>query len=189
MEELGHREGGTAEELQAAEHIKERLDEMGYSAEIQPFTFEHFDIAYFIQTRGGNARIVVESPVEAQFPGLPLTTTPAGGMDSGSLVPVGPARSEDLPEDGLDGKIALIQPGDILLNDPQTLRDLQEKVENVGAAGAIAAIISGNISGMEAYIPLFRAEIPIPALILPQGEMGNNSAPCPMMVKSPCQCR
>ena len=37
VEELGHREAGTPEELQAAEHLKERLDAMGYSAELQSF--------------------------------------------------------------------------------------------------------------------------------------------------------
>ena len=78
MEELGHREAGTPEELQAAEHLKERLDAMGYSAKLQPFTLEFFDVQRYIQTRGENAQIIVESPIQAQSPGLILSTTPGG---------------------------------------------------------------------------------------------------------------
>ena len=65
VEELGHREAGTPEELQAAEHLKERLDAMGYSAELQSFTLEFFDVQRYIQTRGENAQIIVESPIQA----------------------------------------------------------------------------------------------------------------------------
>ena len=108
VDELGHREAGTAEELQAAEHLKERLDEMGYSAAIRSFTLEQFDLAYFAQTLGANTQVVIESPMQAQVPGLILTTTPAGGSKSGPLVAVGPGDSEDLPPEGLSGKIALI---------------------------------------------------------------------------------
>ena len=173
VEELGHREGGTPEELSAAEHLKMRFDEMGYSAEIQPFSLELFDIARYMQTRGENAKVVVESPIEAQSPGLLLSTAPKGGKQTGSLVSVGQGRSEDLPADGLAGKIVLIQPGDIPLNDPQTLSALLEKANSAGAAGAIAAVISGNISGMEQYRPLLAAPSEIPALILPQAEIGD----------------
>ncbi len=173
VQELGHREAGTQEELRAAEHIKERLNAMGYSAEIQPFTFERFDVQRYLQTGGETAKIMVESPIEAQSPGLLLSTAPKGGKQPGSLVPVGQGRSEDLPTDGLAGKVALIQPGDIPLNDPQTLRALLEKANRAGAAGAIAAVISGNISGMEQYTPLLAAPSEIPALILPQAEIGD----------------
>ena len=88
MEELGHREAGTAGELKAAERLKERLDGMGYPAEIQSFTFGRFDVAYFPQTRGGNARVVVESPLGVLMPGLILT--PNHAPEEGSPVPLVP---------------------------------------------------------------------------------------------------
>ncbi len=166
MQELGHREAGTHEELLAAKHIKERLDAMGYSAEIQSFTFEHFDVQRSLQTRWETAKVIVESPIEIQLPGLLLSSAPKGGKQNGPMVPVGQGRSEDFPADGLVGKVVLIQPGDIPLNDPQTLPALLEKANSAGAAGAIAAVISGNISGMEQYVPLLAAPSEIPALIL-----------------------
>ena len=126
MEELGHREAGTAGELKAAERLKERLDGRGCPAEIQSFTFDRFDVAYFPQTRGGNARVVVGSPLGVLMPGLILTPNHAGGRESGSLGPVGPGGSEDLTKEELAGKIALLLPGDIPVNDPQTLQTLQE---------------------------------------------------------------
>ena len=171
-EELGHREVGTPEELRAAENLKERLDAMGYSAEIQSFSFEFFDIALYMQTRGANAKVVIKSPMQAEFPGLPLTTTPAGGMDFGSLVLVGQGRTEDLPAGGLEGKVVLIQPGDVALDDSQALRTLLAKVGNAAEAGAMGAVISGNIMGLNRFVPLIAAESTIPALVLPVAAMG-----------------
>ena len=101
VQELGHREAGTHEELLAAEYIKERLDAMGYSAEIQSFTIEHFDVQRYLQTRGETAKVIVESPIEIQLPGLLLSSTPKGGKQNGPMVPVGQGRSEDFPADGL----------------------------------------------------------------------------------------
>ena len=170
--ELGHRESASPEELLAAEHIKGRFDAMGYSAQIQPFPLEFFDVHHYLQTNGGGTKIIVESPIEVDSPGLLLTLTPKGGLQSGSLVPVGLGRSEDLPADGLAGNIVLIQPGDIPLNDPGTLQSLLDKVNNAGIAGAAAAVISGNITGLGQYRPLFGPESAIPALILPEREIG-----------------
>ena len=101
VEELGHREAGTPEELQAAEHLRERLDAMGYSAELQPFTLEYFDVQRYIQTRGENAQIIVESPIQAQSPGLILSTTPGGGLETGTAIAVG----EEGPGEDLTGKL------------------------------------------------------------------------------------
>ena len=176
VDELGHRVAGTSEELNAAEHLKTRLDELGYSAEIQSFTFERFDIERYITTRGENAKVVVESPAHLEFPGLLLSASPTGGMDSGTLMPVGQGRSEDLPDDGLAGKIVLIQPGDIPFHDPQTLRPLLAKVDAAAAAGAVAAVISGNVTGSERYFPLLVAKLSIPTLVLPDREAGDQLA-------------
>ena len=172
MGELGHREAATPEELRAALLIKERLDAMGYQAEMESFTFEHFDVARYQQTRGQNAQVIVESPIQAQSPGLLLSTTPRGGSQTGSLVVVGPGGPQDLDEEDLTGKVVLIQPGDIAVNESQALLTLLDMVDGANAQGAVAAVISGRITGIEQYSPLFGAASSMPALILPQAEIG-----------------
>ena len=164
--ELGHREGGTPEELQAAERLKERLEAMGYDAVIQSFAFEQFDLMRWVQTRGENAVVIVESPVEMPIPGLLLTSSPAGGMDSGLLTPVEPDAQGELPKDGLDGKVALLQPGTIQLDDPQALQTLEDQVNGLASAGAIAAVISGEFAGLQGYRPLAAVESLIPAMLV-----------------------
>ena len=69
---------------------------MGYSAEMESCTFEHFDVAQYQQTRGQNAQVIVESPIETQSPGLLLSTTPKVGRQTGSLVAVGPGDPRNL---------------------------------------------------------------------------------------------
>ena len=169
---MGHREAGTPEEVQAAERIRERFDAMGYSSEIQSFTLDYFDVQRYFQTRGEKAQIILESPMQAQSPGLLLTSAPRGGHETGPTVAVGAGRAEDLPEEGLSGKIALIQHEELAVNLPETLVSLLEKVNTVAAAGASAAVILGNITGMEQFTPLIGAQVPIPALILPQPQIG-----------------
>ena len=173
--ELGHREGGTPEELQAAERLKERLEAMGYDPVMQSFAFERFDLMRWVQTRGENAVVIVESPVNMPIPGLLLTSTPAGGMDSGLLTPVEPDSQGDLPEDGLDGKVALLQPGTIQLDDPQALQTLQDQVNGLASAGAIAAVISGEFAGLQGYRPLATVESLIPAMLVSK-EFGGSPA-------------
>ena len=168
VEELGHREAGSPEELQAAEHLRERLDAMGYSAELQPFTLEYFDVQRYIQTRGENAQIIVESPIQAQSPGLILSTAPGGGLETGIAIALG----EEGPGEDLTGKIALLHQEDLAVNNPVTLQSLLERVNTAAGAGASAAVITGNITGMEQFAPLFGAQVPIPALILPQPQIG-----------------
>ena len=168
VNDLGHREAGTAEEFHAAEHLKERLEAMGYTVELQSFTLEYFDFERFVQTQE-NAQVVVESPMTMQFPGLPLTTTPRGGVGSGSLVTVGLGRAKDLPEDGLAGKVVLIQSDNLVPIDPQVLLD---RVNTVAAAGATAAVISVGILGLERYAPLLGAQSSIPALVLLDSSIG-----------------
>ena len=169
LAELGHRESATAQELRAAEHLEVRFEEMGYAAEIQPFTFQHFDFAHWASYSGReNAMAVVESPVEMKLPGLLLTTTPNGRMNSGPLTPVDLDGKNGLAKGELDGKIALIQPGGIRLDD---LQSLQDQVNEVAAAGAAAALISGTWiggQGYQGYRPLLAAESAIPALLFLQ---------------------
>ena len=172
IDELGHRVAGSPQELHAAERLRQRLDAMGYSAEIQPFTVEQFDVQRYIQTRGENAQIIVDSPIQARSPGLILTSTPKGGLETGIVIAVEIPVGEEGPAEDLTGKIALSHQEDLPVDNPDTLHSLLERVNAVAAAGASAAVISGNITGMEQFAPLPREKVSIPALILTQPEIG-----------------
>ncbi len=56
----------------------------------------------------------------------------------GTVISVGLGRQEDLPRDGLKGRIALIRRGEITY---------ELKVSNVSKAGAVAAIVYNNVQG------------------------------------------
>ncbi|PCJ12171.1 MAG: hypothetical protein COB10_07770, partial [Planctomycetota bacterium] len=68
------------------------------------------------------------------IPVIPLISSPEGEA-SGSLVAIGLGMEGDLPQEGLAGKIALIQRGVI---------QFQEKVDRAAEAGALAAVIYNN---------------------------------------------
>ena len=159
LADLGYRESATPEELRASERLKERFEEMGYAADIQPFTFQRLDWQY-----GENA-VVIESPVQQIIPGLPLSTASGGETEPAPLTPVGLGRDEDLPGEGLAGRVAWIQPGEIPLDE---LQPLQDKVNRAATAGAAAAVVSGNFTGEEGYIPYWLPQSQIPALLVPK---------------------
>ena len=159
LDELGHRESATPEELQAAEHLQARFHAMGYSTEIQPFAFRYFDFSRWYETGGENAKVVIQGQ---EFPGLLFATPPNSVTTAGPLTPVG--RSDGLPPEGLEGKVAWFQPQDGILGDEQALQDLRENVRKAAEAGAVAAVISGNLDFAN-YTPLMMAESAIPALL------------------------
>ena len=161
LDELGHRESATPKELRAAEHLQARFHAMGYSTEIQPFPFRYFDFLRWYRTEGENANVVVQGQ---EFPGLLFAIPPNSVAVTGPLTPVGLERSEDLPLGGLQGKVAWFQPQDGILGDEQALRDLRENVRKTAEAGAVAAVISGNLD-FDSYSPLLTAESAIPALL------------------------
>ena len=134
---------------------------MGYSTEIQTFAFRHFDYSRWYETGGENANAVVQG---LEFPGLLFATPPNSVTAAGTLTPVGLGRSEDLPPGGLQGKVAWFQPQDGILGDKRSLQDLHEKVRKTAEAGAVAAVISGNLD-FYSYSPLLTAESAIPALL------------------------
>ena len=56
---------------------------MGYQAEMESFSFEHFDVARYQQTQGQNAQVIVESPIQAQSPGpTSWRTSPKGQLSN-----------------------------------------------------------------------------------------------------------
>ena len=108
----------------------ERLDDMGYDTWINDFTVSRTRAGVEIQQAAGGAP---ESPRA-----LPINLSSEGSSE-GVLSDAGGAFAGDIPADGLDGQIALIERGAITF---------EEKVKRVADAGASAAIIFNNETGL-----------------------------------------
>ena len=173
VDELGYRVSGTPGELKAAEILKERFGAFGYSAELQTFTVDYFDLMGFVQGQRDLAAIMVQSPVQLSIPGIPLSTAPKGGEGTGPLTPVPLESGDQAAAMDLDGKVALIQAAEISLADPAMVRKLQSRVDDAAQAGAVAAVIDGSAAvGMQGYRPLVGVPSPIPALMVPTAPPG-----------------
>ena len=97
---------------------------MGYDAELRGFDVRRIDFGVAI---GDSAWAETLDAYRIELSGE--------GVAEGALVDVGAGFADDIPEGGLDGKIALIERGIITF---------EEKVHRVADAGAIAAIIYNN---------------------------------------------
>ncbi|MDO8691305.1 MAG: M28 family peptidase, partial [Dehalococcoidia bacterium] len=128
-ETIGSRPAGSPQERASAGYIAEQLRSYGYTPQTLDFSFP-----YFVD-RGSTVQVV--SPQGIQLHPLTLGLSAAGNVD-GTIVSAGLGRPEDLPREGLKGRVALIQRGDITY---------ELKVENVAKAGAVAAIIFNNAQG------------------------------------------
>ena len=128
-EGLGPRESSTAEEKAAADFLAATFTELGYSPSLQEFEETSLE-----------ASLTMDAPVgwgEDAPRASPLTGSSPGNI-SGFVEFVGLAREEDIPEEGLEGKIALIERGEISFG---------SKVDRVRDAGAEAAIVFNNQPG------------------------------------------
>src|SRR5918999_4978675 len=155
VEELGPRESATQQERAAAEFLESELTGLGYSVEEQPFTVERFsseESGFFVEigNSGGTERIE----------DFPLSGSGAGEV-SGELVPVGLARPEDIPEAGLEGKIALVERGLITFG---------QKTRNARDAGAIGVVIYNNEVGNFRGVLGSSAEVPVVSISHLQGQ-------------------
>ena len=128
--ELSPRASGTEEEVAAAEYLRDEFAALGYDASIQPFE---------VQSISPYGRLLtVDEPQEMDIRAFPMWMTAAGAV-SGQMVDVGRALSDDIPNGGLEGRIALIERGGFITFD--------EKVTAVFKAGAIGAVMYNNEPG------------------------------------------
>lgn len=159
VEELGPRESATQQELDGAEYLASQFEGFGYSVELQPFTItslsaELSELSIDVLT---NTLDESQEPQTTDvIPVIPLISSPEGEA-SGSLVAIGLGMEGDLPQEGLAGKIALIQRGVI---------QFQEKVDRAAEAGALAAVIYNNIPGN--FQGVMSSTPSIPALAISQ---------------------
>ena len=129
-EEYSPRESATYQELQAARHLLDRLNHLGYVTSLQEFGVSQVVAEVGFTSPSGDYSEVRRA--------IPLAGA-VHGVASGTLTYVGLAYEEDIPEEGLEGRVALIARGDILFG---------EKVERVTNAGAVGAIIYNNEPGL-----------------------------------------
>jgi aminopeptidase YwaD len=131
VEGLGPRESATEQEREAAEHLASQFGEMGYLVEVQPFSVER------LSPEESGLTLHTDNPVTEKMEVAPLSGSSFGEV-SGLLVPVGLGRLGDIPEEGLERKIALSQRGEITF---------RRKAQNAEEAGAVGVVIYNNESG------------------------------------------
>ncbi len=124
--ELSPRSSGTEEEVAAAEYLRDEFAALGYEAWLQQFDVR--SISPF-----GRLLSVVE-PEMLDIRAFPMWMTAVGKVTA-EVAEVGKALPDDIPSEGLDGKIALIERGEITFD---------AKVSEVVKAGAVGAIIYNN---------------------------------------------
>lgn len=151
-EDYSPRRSGSSGEAAAARFIGDYLEELGYSVEFQPVDVEYIP--------WDDRFIVLAGEDMPELRAMPLAKTGHGDVIA-PIVSVGKAFEDDIPEDGLQGAIALIERGEITF---------QEKVNRVADAGAVAAIIYNNERGN--FRGALQSDGPIPAASLSreQGE-------------------
>ena len=152
LEELGPRESATDQESAAARYLQTKLQDLGYETEIQQFIVEHVSLA------GMGLTLITPQPME--FAASALDESGLGDV-SGILTPVGLAMPGDIPEVGLEGRIAFAKRGVITF---------QSKAENVFEAGAVGLVIYNNVSGPFRGVLADQPEFPVISLSLADGE-------------------
>ena len=130
LDELGPRESATDQEAAAARYLQTKLQESGYDTEIQEFIVEDLSLA--------GMGLTLNTAELEEFIALPLGQSGLGDV-TGILTPVGMAMPGDIPEDGLEGRIAFAKRGVITF---------QAKAENVFSAGAVGLVIYNNVPGL-----------------------------------------
>lgn len=132
-QQIGSRPAASPADARAADYIVGHLQALGYRVERQSFPFRSFE-----EVRA--PELVVLTPAQAVLRPVTLaysTSTPRDGVEA-EVTAAGLGREEDMRGLRLDGKVALIERGQIFF---------QQKVVNAATAGAAAAVIYNNQPG------------------------------------------
>ena len=148
--EFSPRESATDEELAAAHFLRNELEDLGYDVYIQDFEATK----PFAEVRFARAPDADSDAIET----LPIWGS-IEGTGTGILADAGKAFEDDIPDGGLDGRVALIERGTITF---------QEKVTRVAEAGAVAAIVFNNQEGN--FRGALRSQSNIPAVSLTRAD-------------------
>ncbi len=151
-QDFSPRESATDEEYAAGEELNCVLTEIGYSTEFQDFQRLVNVVSSVVVPEAPPGLEAIQShPIEDSF----------AGEATGELVFVGLALPEDVGDQRLDGKVALIERG---------LITFQEKVERVEAAGAVGAVIFNRDDALFQGVMVTPGNVPaIPAVGISRG--------------------
>jgi aminopeptidase YwaD len=152
LEELGPRESATDQETAAARYLQAKFQEFGYNTQIQEFIVEDLSLA--------GMGLILNTAEPAEFRALPLDQSGLGDV-TGVLTPVGLAMPGDIPEAGLEGRIAFAQRGIITF---------QAKAENIFAAGAVGLVIYNNVFGLFRGVLATQPDFPVISISRSDGE-------------------
>ena len=147
-EEYSPRESATDQELEAAQHLRGRLSELGYDTSLQEFT---------VTLPVAKVELVLPTADAPDPPRTVPISTSIHGIATGLLTDVGRAFEDDIPAEGLEGRVALIERGDITF---------EEKVKRVADSGAVGAVIYNNERGL--FFGRFANQPSIPAVAVSQ---------------------
>ncbi len=149
--ELGPRDLESGGERRAALYLADTLRGLGYATTVQEFPITRYDPA---------SQVGLLAPESRDLRALPLEGSPQGDV-SGPLVDVGLGTASDVAASPPEGKVALIQRGQI---------SFQEKVDNAAAAGAVAAVIHNNEAGIFRGVLPQGAQAPVLGVSQREGE-------------------
>ena len=149
-EEYSPRQSATDQELEAAQYLRGRLSDLGYDTSLQDFSVTLTLARVELTSPSGDTL----DPPRA----IPISTS-LQGIAAGLLADVGRAFEEDIPAEGLEGRIALIERGDITF---------EQKVKRVAEAGAVGAIVFNNERGL--FFGRFANQPTIPAVAISQDD-------------------
>ena len=152
VETLGPRDLQSGGERRAAEFLEMRFRELGYAPVFQEFTIGILD--------QDEPRLTLLGSQEQAIDAVPFQGS-AQREAEGALAEGGLGRQEDLIGVSLQGKIALLERGQLRF---------QEKVDNVEAAGAVAAVIYNNEPGRFLGALLTPSSIPVVGITREEGE-------------------
>ena len=139
--------------MAAAEFLASKFEEFGYDTSLQEFTVETLSREL--------SGLALDGPEPEELDVIPLVRS-ATGTGVGTLTSAGLAREEDIPEEGLDGKVALVERG---------LIRFSEKVQRLAEAGAVGAVIYNNSPGnFQGVLASGGSSIPAVAISREDGE-------------------
>ncbi|MFN3974063.1 MAG: M20/M25/M40 family metallo-hydrolase [Dehalococcoidia bacterium] len=137
---LSPRDTRSGNEGRAAQFLQQALADMGYRVRLHQFPVT------LVQSQ-----ISLLAPQERVVEGAHMLRSGEGTVE-GEVVFVGLGRREDIPKDGLAGKVALADRGDITF---------QEKAQAVAEAGARALLVANNQPGLFQGALQERASVPV----------------------------
>ena len=143
------RESMTAQEMEAALYLQKNLESLGYETLLREFNTPQIFFPDLHLTSGKGEPIM--DTEESHLHPAPVIL-PGDVSATGLLTYVGAAREEDISDDGLAGRIPLIDIG---------TTTFREQVDRVAEAGAPGAIVT-NADVFELLIPYgYRPDIPV----------------------------